>query len=185
MNAGWGRTLVIMAGGAVAEHNIVLTGFMGSGKSSVGTALAAVLGRRFVDTDAVIVERHGPIPAIFAEHGEVAFRTHERELADELADETSLVVSTGGGMLIDPAIAERFESSGRVFCLTAAPGTTIARVRADGIVDRPLLDTADPEARVAELLAERSEAYARFEAVPTDGRTVAEIVDDILVRIRG
>ncbi|HCH81298.1 MAG TPA: shikimate kinase, partial [Acidimicrobiaceae bacterium] len=101
------------------------------------------------------------------------------------ADETSLVVSTGGGMLIDPAIAERFESSGRVFCLTASPATTIARVRADGIVDRPLLDTADPEARVAELLAERSEAYARFEAVPTDGRTVAEIVDDIVVRIRG
>jgi hypothetical protein len=48
-----------------------------------------------------------------------------------------------------------------------------------------VLDTADPEARVAELLAERSEAYARFEAVATDGRTVAEIVDDILVRIRG
>ena len=48
-------------------------------------------------------------------------------------------------MLIDPAIAERFESSGRVFCLTASPATTIARVRADGIVDRPLLDTADPE----------------------------------------
>ena len=56
-----GRTLVIMAGGAVAEHNIVLTGFMGSGKSSVGAALAAVLGRRFVETDAVIVERYGPI----------------------------------------------------------------------------------------------------------------------------
>ena len=86
-------------------------------------------------------------------------------------------------MLVDPAIAERFESSGRVFCLTASPATTIARVRADGIVDRPLLDTADPEARVAEL-AERSEACG-FEAVPTDGRTVAEIVDDILVRIRG
>ena len=126
----------------------------------MGAALAAVLGRRFVETDAVIVERYGPIPAIFAEHGEAAFRTYERELADELADETSLVVSTGGGMLIDPAIAERFESSGRVFCLTASPATTIARVRADGIVDRPLLDTADPEARVAELLAERSEAYA-------------------------
>ena len=185
MIAEWGRTLVIMAGGAVAEHNIVLTGFMGSGKSSVGAALAAVLGRRFVDTDAVIAERYGPIRVIFAEHGEAAFRTRERELADELAGETALVVSTGGGMLIDPAIADRFESSGQVFCLTASPATTIARVRADGIVDRPLLDTADPEARVAELLAERSGAYARFEAVVTDGRTITEIVDDILVRIRG
>ncbi|NDH77107.1 MAG: hypothetical protein EBY52_10315, partial [Actinobacteria bacterium] len=106
MIAGRGRTLVIMAGGAVPEHNIVLTGFMGSGKSSVGSALAALLGRRFIDTDAVIVERHGPIPTIFAEHGEATFRMHERELADELADETALVVSTGGGMLIDPANGE-------------------------------------------------------------------------------
>ena len=151
----------------------------------MGTALAAALGRRFVDTDAVIAERYGSIPEIFAEHGEATLRTHERELANELAGETALVVSTGGGMLIDPAVAERFEFSGRVFCLTASPATTIARVRADGVVDRPLLDAADPEERVAELLAERSEAYARFEAVPTDGRTITEIVDDILVRVRG
>ena len=56
----------------------------GVGEVVAGAALAAVLGRRFVETDAVIVERYGPIPAIFAEHGEAAFRTYERELADEL-----------------------------------------------------------------------------------------------------
>ena len=172
-----------MAGGAVAEHNIVLTGFMGSGKSSVGSALAAALGRRFVDTDAVIVERHGPIQSIFAEHGEATFRTHERELADELADETALVISTGGGMLVDPTVADELSAAGRIFCLTATPATIVARAVADGLSARPLLDGDDPEGRVAALLAERSEVYARFEAVPTDHRSVDEIVDDLLRRL--
>ncbi|MEO0493715.1 MAG: shikimate kinase [Actinomycetota bacterium] len=173
-----------MAGGSVPEHNIVLTGFMGTGKSSVGRVLAAVLDRRFVDTDDLIVERHGPIPTIFADHGEAAFRAHERALADELADQTELVVSTGGGMLVDPAVAERFESTGRVFCLTASPTTIVARVLADGVAERPLLDTPEPETAVADLLAGRAEVYARFEAVPTDDRTIIEIVDDLLDRVR-
>ena len=173
-----------MVGGSVPGHNIVLTGFMGSGKSSVGRALAATLQRPFVDTDEAIAERHGPVPEIFAEHGETTFRAHERALADELAAETGLVISTGGGMLVDAAVADRLEATGRVFCLVATPATIVARVRGDGIEERPLLDTADPEASVAALLADRSEAYGRFETVLTDGRSVAEIVDDIVARLR-
>lgn len=183
------RTLDIMPGDVpleqtVPHENIVLTGFMGSGKTSVGKALAAVLRREFVDTDAVIESRFGPIPTIFAEHGEDRFRAHERALADEIAEGSGLVVSTGGGMLVDGAVADRVASNGRVFCLTASPTTIIERVRADGVADRPLLDTSDPEATVALLLAERSGAYERFEAVPTDGRTVAEIVGDLIARMR-
>lgn len=165
--------------------NIVLTGFMGSGKSSVGRALAQVLQRTFVDTDAVIEERHGPIPTIFAEHGEATFRRHEAELASELAAQSDLIVSTGGGMLVDPAVADRLAETGRIFCLTAEPATIIARVRADGIAGRPLLDTDDPEAKAAELLAARAEAYGRFDAVPTDDREISEIVGDVLDRMKG
>ncbi|MEM8705037.1 MAG: shikimate kinase [Actinomycetota bacterium] len=163
--------------------NIVLTGFMGSGKSSVGRALAQVLQREFVDTDAVIEKRHGPIPAIFAAHGEPTFRRYEAELADELATRADLIVSTGGGMLVAPAVADRLAETGRIFCLTAEPATIVERVRADGIAGRPLLDTDDPEATAAALLAARSEAYARFEAVATDGRSVTEIVGDLLDRL--
>lgn len=164
--------------------NIVLTGFMGSGKSTVGRALAQALQRPFIDTDAVIEQRHGSIPAIFAAHGEAGFRRLEAALADELADRSGLVVSTGGGMLVDPEVAARFAETGRIFCLIAQPATIVARVRADGVAGRPLLDVEDPEARAAELLAERAETYGRFEAVPTDGREISEIVGDLLDRIQ-
>lgn len=183
MDGAWGRTIIIMSGGSHPEHNVVLTGFMGSGKSSVGRALAAAMRRRFIDTDEVISERHGPIPSIFAEHGEAVFRAHERSLARELAGEAELVISTGGGMLVDPTVADELSAAGRIFCLTATPATIVARAVADGLSARPLLDGDDPEGRVAALLAERSEVYARFEAVPTDHRSVEEIVDDLLRRL--
>jgi len=93
------------------------------------------------------------------------------------------VISTGGGMLVDPTVADELSAGGRIFCLTATPATIVARAVADGLSARPLLDGDDPEGRVAALLAERSEVYARFEAVPTDHRSVDEIVDDLLRRL--
>ena len=160
--------------------NIVLTGFMGTGKSAVGRLLASRLGRSFVDTDAVIEGRHGPISDIFATHGEPAFRTMEREAAAELAGETDLVIATGGGMLVDAAVAEIL--GGRVFCLTAPPDEIVRRVRT-GAPGRPLLQTPDPAVRIAELLDTRSAAYARFEQVDTQDLTPAEVADAIAVRL--
>lgn len=162
--------------------NLVLTGFMGTGKTAVGRAAAAVLRADFVDTDVVIEQRHGPIPTIFAEQGEAVFRAYEAELAEELAARSGLVVSTGGGMLLAAGCAERLASTGRIFCLVAAPETILERVRADGVAERPLLDSPDPEARIEALLAERAERYDAFEQVPTDGREIREIVEDILER---
>ncbi|MEM9464190.1 MAG: shikimate kinase [Actinomycetota bacterium] len=162
--------------------NLVLTGFMGTGKTAVGRAAAAVLRADFVDTDAVIAARHGPIPEIFAERGESVFRGYEAALADELAARSGLVISTGGGMLLAEDVAARLGSTGRVFCLVASPETILARVRADGVADRPLLDTADPAARIRELLAERSARYGTFEQIVTDGRTVDAITADLLAR---
>lgn len=162
--------------------NVVLTGFMGTGKTTVGRALADRIGAEFVDTDAVIEERHGPIPEIFAEQGEERFRELERELARELASRRGLVISTGGRMMIDPANIDSLGATGAVVCLTARVETIHDRVRA-GVESRPMLRGTDAEERIAALLAERAPAYARFAQVPTDGREVDEIVDDVLALI--
>jgi len=163
--------------------NIVLTGFMGTGKTAVGRALAAVLGRDFVDTDDAIVDVHGSIAEIFATIGEEGFRALEQQVAKELAARSDLVIATGGGMLTRDDTRAVLAATGRIFCLGAEPRTIMARVVADGIDERPLLAGADPEQRIAELLADRAAIYGRFETVATDDRTVDEIVAEITARL--
>ena len=160
--------------------NVVLTGFMGTGKTTVGRLLAARLGLGFVDTDAMIEERHGPIPTIFAERGEGEFRRIEREVTAELAARDGLVVATGGRLLLDAVNAEALQRTGRVICLSATVDTIVARVAPGGrAAGRPLLAGADVRERIGELLAQRADGYGGFEQVATDGRTPAEIVDAI------
>jgi shikimate kinase len=164
--------------------NIVLTGFMGTGKSTVGRLLAARLGYELVDTDAVIVGRFGPIAEIFAEHGEDEFRRMERDVATDLATQDRLVISTGGRLLLDPVNADVLGRSGRVFCLTASVDTILARVAPDGVaVGRPMLAGADARERVLALLADRAEGYGRFDQIPTDDRTPDEVADAIEARL--
>src|SRR5262245_16366328 len=134
------------------EANVVLTGFMGTGKTTVGRLLAELLEYDFVDTDEMIERRHGAIDALFRERGEEAFRAIEREVAAELAGRRRLVISTGGRMMLDHVIADVLSAGSRVFCLVASPDTIAARVL-DGPV-RPLLAGPDPRARIVELLAE-------------------------------
>ena len=150
---------------------VVLTGFMATGKTTVGRALARRLGYDFVDTDAVIEERHGPIPAIFAQHGEAAFRRIEREVAAELAGRPGLVIATGGRLMLDPANVATLGASAVVVCLQAGAEAIVARLRADatGVEDRPMLAGDDPERRVRELLAERADGYGRFPQVANRG----------------
>ena len=164
--------------------NVVLTGFMGTGKSTVGRLLAERLGFEFVDTDTVIEERHGPIPDIFRRDGEAAFRAIERDLSAELADRSQLVVATGGGFLLDPDNAAALGRNGRVFCLVADPDEIHRRVVADADeVERPLLAVADPRRRIEELLAERRAGYSRFTRIDTGGRAPDAIAADIVARL--
>jgi len=166
------------------RRNVVLTGFMGTGKTTVGRVLADRLGYEFVDTDAVIEARHGPIPDIFAEHGEQAFRAMEHDVARELGERDGLVVATGGRLMLDPANAEALGRTGDVFCLTADVDEIVRRlVDDDGPTDRPLLAVDDPRARIAELLAERAEGYARFEQIPTADRSPTDIATSIQSRV--
>ena len=102
------------------EHrkNIILTGFMGTGKTTVGKLLAQRLGYRFVDTDELIQARQKrSIPEIFTESGEAAFRAMEREIAPELAAQEGLIISTGGGMMLDPANIVALAQKGQIFLL--------------------------------------------------------------------
>ena len=168
------------------RRNVVLTGFMGTGKTTVGRVVAERLGYAFVDTDDVIVERHGPIPAIFATHGEPFFRELERDIASELAARDGLVIATGGRMLVDPANADVLAATGLVVCLTADVDTIVHRVASDDVATRPMLAGAsDVRARISDLLAERAQAYERFVMVPTDDRMPADIADEIVGLVRG
>ena len=169
--------------GREAARNVVLTGFMGTGKTTVGRILADRLGYGFVDTDEVIESRAGPIHEIFERRGEDAFREMERAVARELADRAGLVIATGGGMMLDPECVACLEPVSDVVCLTADAGTVVARATGPGAAPRPLLDAPDASARVRELLVERSEGYARFALVDTEGCSPDEVADAVMDRL--
>ncbi|PKO21783.1 MAG: 3-dehydroquinate synthase [Chloroflexi bacterium HGW-Chloroflexi-1] len=138
--------------------NIILTGFMGTGKTTVGKEVAARLGRRFVDLDDLIVERAGKsIPDIFAQDGEPAFRDLESAVCQELREPAGLVIATGGGAVIDPANREALSAGGVIICLEAAAEVIVARLA--GGNGRPLLSGPDRGQRIADLLAQRADAY--------------------------
>jgi shikimate kinase len=149
--------------------NLILTGFMATGKTTVGRLVAQKLGREFVDTDVIIEERHGPIHEIFDRQGEVAFRDIERALAQELGQRSGLVIATGGRMLLDPENVRVLSKNGRIFCLVATPEEIYDRVTGDpSRVKRPLLEVEDPKQRIVELLGERGPDYERFPQLTTD-----------------
>ena len=112
------------------ERNIVLTGFMGTGKTTIGQIVADFIGWHFVDSDDEIVHRFGmSIPTIFDKHGEAGFRRYERIICQSLASGKEQVISTGGGMLIDPVNRELMMRNGLVICLTASLASLRKRLK--------------------------------------------------------
>jgi shikimate kinase len=163
--------------------NLILTGFMGTGKTTVGRILSDLLDMEFVDSDALIESRHGPIPSIFAERGETGFRDLERELAAELAGSHGLVIATGGRMMLDEVNVARLGRTGQVFCLTADADEIVARIGDDQ--SRPLLEGDDRRQRIVDLLRERGDGYSRFTQIATDGITPDAVAGEIARRWRG
>lgn len=162
-----------------ATGPVFLTGFMGTGKSTVGRALARRLGKPFVDADAEIERREQmPIARIFAEQGEPAFRAIEAGVVAELAGRDA-VVALGGGAIVAEANYGVLHARGPIVCLTASVAEILRRVGGDA--RRPLLAGDDREQRVRELLAARRAAYARADAeIDTTGLDVAAVVDRIM-----
>ena len=160
--------------------NVVITGFMGTGKSEVGLEVARRLGREFVDMDALIEQRVGmAIPEIFAKRGEGFFRQQERELCQELAERRGLVIATGGGALIPVENRRVLGTSGLLVCLTCDVREILRRLAQ--AEDRPLLDVADRRERIATLLAERREAYSRIpHQIDATGLTVEEVAERVI-----
>ncbi len=142
------------------KDNIILIGFMGSGKTSVGKTIVNQTGRRFLDTDELIVQRESrTINAIFAEDGEAYFRDLETQvLKDLLAEDLSnSVISVGGGLPVREENRTLLKELGTVIYLTASPDTLVNRL--SGAKDRPLLQGHDLRSRIMELMERREVLY--------------------------
>jgi shikimate kinase len=141
-----------------AHTNLVLVGFMGSGKSSVGRLAAKALGFQFLDTDQMVVDRAGrSISDIFETDGEAAFRALETEAIESLAHLDRSVISTGGGAVLSEHNRQLLRSLGFVVCLTASEDTLFERVARNS--KRPLLQTENPRATLSRLIQSRTALY--------------------------
>ncbi len=155
--------------------NLILVGFMGTGKTTLGRHLAQRWRRRFIDSDQEI-ERLArmKIPEIFAQKGEAEFRRLEREWVENHMPAGGCVIATGGGLVVPEGMSELLKSKGVVVCLFATPETVFRRT--SGSTHRPLLQTENPLERIRTLLAAREPAYLRSGiAVLTDGRNLPDL----------
>ena len=164
------------------RDNLIFIGFMGAGKTTVGQAFAGRTGRRFLDTDERIEEQAGKsIPRIFEEDGEEAFRQMETETVRAMGNELwGAVISVGGGLPMREENRRLLKEAGTVIYLRTRPETVCERLKGDD--SRPMLKSPDPEKRARELLEARDRFYleAAHVCVDTDGKTVEEIVEEIL-----
>ena len=149
------------------KKNIILCGFMGCGKSTVGALLAKKTGMSFIDMDSYIEKKEQKtISSIFEEHGEEYFRALEREAAKELAEKNGLVIAAGGGTLVYQANVDTLKASGKIVLLDISVETVAKRLEND--TTRPLLNRPDKEEAMRELYNRRLPLY----------RTAADIVVD-------
>ncbi len=160
--------------------NIVITGFMGVGKSAVGREVARRLGRTFIDMDEAIERQTGTrIADIFAQQGEAVFRALEKELLRELSMQRELVIATGGGALIPPENRALAARTSIVICLHAGVDTILERLADDDT--RPLLAGNHRRETIQQLLAQRAAAYAEIPyQIDTTGRTVDQVAQEVI-----
>jgi 3-dehydroquinate synthase len=162
---------------------LILAGFMGTGKTTLGQLCARELGYEFIDADVEIERRYGmSIPQFFTEKGEAAFRQVEAALVQELITRKRAVIATGGGMIVDAANRQALLGAGVCVGLTATPEAILSRVDAS---TRPMLRGDDVRARVTELLKERAPAYRELHySVDTSSRSPAEAAAQVLAIYR-
>lgn len=163
---------------------IVLTGFMGSGKTSIGMELSRRLGYQFIDTDTLIEEKEGiPISLIFKEKGEDYFREVEQAIVEEVSKMTDAVIATGGGVIKNKRNVENLQKRGIIIWLKTEPEVILKRVMLEG-GKRPLLNVEEPLKEINRLLAERLSLYMQAD-IPIDTSFIAtgEAVEEIIERL--
>ena len=152
---------------------------MGVGKSAIGRRLAREMGYQYLDSDHVIEDGTGmKIPQIFEQEGEARFRQYERDFIEAGHPAERCVVSTGGGLVVQPGMSEILKSKGIVICLFASAESIIERTSRNK--NRPLLNVENPAERVRQLLSEREPIYMNSGAcIATERRSIVEIVRHI------
>jgi shikimate kinase len=160
--------------------NLVLTGFMGVGKSVTGKILSEELRRTFFDTDILIERKTGlSINMIFDKFSEEKFRHIESEIIKTLSQEDSSIISCGGGTVLNPLNIKLLGSKGVIINLYASPETIHERIKSDS--RRPLLNCKNPLDEIKKLLESRKEIYSNCDyAFNTDGLTPRQVVNNIL-----
>lgn len=165
---------------ALERMNIILVGFMGTGKTAVGEKVAVRLNLRYVSTDDLIIEREKRgINEIFARSGEPYFRRVEKEVVKEVSSRDGQVVDAGGGVVLNEENVHNLKKNGVVICLRASPETVLERTRKYG--HRPLLNVSDPLAEIKRLLEFRAPFYARADhIIDTTDLTLDEVVEKVI-----
>ncbi|MAF85997.1 MAG: shikimate kinase [Dehalococcoidales bacterium] len=169
------------------KTNIALIGFMGTGKTAVGKALVEKLSKEFVEMDALIEQKAGkPIPEIFQQDGEIAFRELEINLAKEIAQRKNLVIACGGGIVLNKINIDRLRKESIIVYLTALPEVILRRV-SGGQEIRPLLNVADKTSEIRELLKFRKPFYERAADIQIDTSklTIASVAKQIIDKLKG
>ncbi|MGE5405184.1 MAG: shikimate kinase [Candidatus Saccharibacteria bacterium] len=168
------------------EKNIVLIGFMGTGKTAIGTRLAQRLNRKFIDTDREIERVTGmTVRDIFLKAGEVRFRSEEALISQKLANQEGLVIATGGGLVLNPENIEYLRENGVVVCLKAAPEDIFRRVSKKK-QNRPLLGRSFTIDDIVRMLNDRDEFYRNADIeVDTTGTEPDMVVQEIISKLQG
>jgi shikimate kinase len=165
-------------------RNIYIVGFMGTGKTVVGKEVARQLGKQFIDLDLLIEKKQNrEINQIFAQDGEPYFRKLEKQALKEISVGGNLVVSCGGGIILDEGNIQIMKNTGLIICLQSRPEAILART--SGYKHRPLLNVDNPAKRIEELLKIRAPFYAQADyTIDTSDLAVSSVVSKVLEYVR-
>jgi len=165
-------------------RNIVLVGFMGTGKTAVGKRLAKKLGMKYISTDEEIeAKEKRPINDIFAKDGENYFRKIEKETVKKISAMQDVVIAAGGGAVLDEENMKNFRKNSIIICLNATAEEILKRT--ESFAHRPLLNVPDPLAKIKSLLESRAPYYAKADyTVDTTGKNRDKVVDEIVEIVR-
>ncbi len=164
--------------------NIILTGFMGTGKTAVGRRLAMLLNMELIDVDTEIEKsQQMTINEIFRQFGEPGFREIETEMIQKLSERKDVIISTGGGAVLKQKNMDALRKQGIIICLMASPQTILKRTSHNS--NRPLLKVKDPFEKIKELLNFRKPFYEKADIlIDTENKTPLQIAEEIIDKIK-